>query len=78
MKKPNWCPHKDCKFKAQSQEKMCVGELPKLEPHGMGFNTHRICLNTMGTGHGIFDLQVNWGDCWNMIRLLKLVKNDTK
>ena len=75
MKKPKWCPHKDCKFKAQSQSKMCVGILPELSPHGLlGFNSHRICLDTREGGHGIFDLMVNWRDCWNMIRLLKLVK----
>lgn len=74
MKRPKWCPHKDCKFLAQSQEKICVGELLKLEPHGLlGFNSHRFCLDTRETGHGVFDLMVNHGDCWNMIRLLKLI-----
>lgn len=78
MKKPKWCTHKDCKFKVQSQDMMCVGELPKLISHNGGFNTHRICLDTRETGHGIFDLMVNWTDCWGMIRLLKTVKPKCK
>ncbi len=74
--KPDWCIHKKCKFLAQSQNKMCVGELPKLEPHGMVFNTHRFCLDTTETGHGIFDLQINWTDAWGMRRLLNLIKSN--
>lgn len=73
MKRPDWCPHMDCLFKINSQEAMCVGKLPELEPHDGGFNTHRLCLDTRETGHGIFDLQVNKGDCWNLIRLLKAI-----
>lgn len=73
MEKPKWCPHKDCKLLAHSQSMMCVGKLPKSESHNGGINTHRFCLDTRETGHEVFDLRVNHGDCWNMIRLLKLV-----
>ena len=76
MNKPNWCPHTECKFKVKSQDKMCVGKLPKLEPIDNDFNDHRLCIDTRETGHGIFDLQINWTDCWNLIRLLKTVKSN--
>jgi hypothetical protein len=73
MEKPDWCPYSYCFLKVQSQNKICIGELPKPEPHDDGFNTHRLCIDTRETGHGIFDLQVNAGDCWNLIRLLNTV-----
>ena len=73
MKQPEWCPHKDCILLAHSQSMMCIGKLPKLETHDGGINTHRFCLDTRETGHEIFDLRINRGDSWNMIRLLKLV-----
>ena len=69
MKRPEWCPNKDCEFSKQSQDMICRGKLPESIPHGDGFNTDRICLDTRETGHGIFDLQVNEGDLWNMIRI---------
>ena len=74
MKRPNWCPHVDCKFKIHSQNKMCIGKLLKPEPHDNDFNDHRLCFDTRETGHGIFDLQINWTDCWNMKRLLNTVR----
>ena len=70
MKRPEWCPHKDCQFIKQSQDKMCLGELLEPVPHDNGFNTHRFCMDTRETGHGIFDLQINKGDTWNMRRIL--------
>ena len=73
-KRPKWCPHVDCIWKVQSQDLMCVGKLPKPETHGSDFNDHRLCIDTRETGHGIFDLQVNWGDCWDLIRLLNTIK----
>lgn len=74
MKRPDWCPHPDCILKAQSQDGMCVGKLLEPSPHNNDFNTHRLCMDTRETGHGIFGLQINWTDSWNLIRLLKLVK----
>jgi hypothetical protein len=68
---PDWCPHKDCKFIRQMQNAMCVGELPKPEPHGNDFNTHRLCLDTRETGHGIFDLQINHTDIYNLKLLFR-------
>ena len=70
MKRPDWCPHKDCIFKKQSQNKICRGELSEPVPHDDDFNTDRFCLDTRETGHGIFDLQVNKGDLWNIRRIL--------
>jgi len=70
MNRPMWCPHKDCKFKIHSQEKMCFGELSRKEPHDNDFNTNRLCIDTRETGHGIFDLQVNKTDLWNLKRII--------
>lgn len=77
-KRPDWCPHPDCIWKVEAQDKMCVGKLPTPADHGehKAANTHRLCLDTRETGDGIFDLQLNWGDCWNLIRLLNMVKNN--
>jgi hypothetical protein len=71
---PEWCPHNDCRFKIQSQDKMCIGKLPEPEPHDNDLNDHRLCLDTRETGHGIFDLQLNWTDAYNLIRLLFTIK----
>ena len=70
MKRTDWCPHKDCEFNIQSQNKMCVGKLPNPVQHDDDFNTHRLCIDTRETGHGIFDLQINHTDSWNLKRLL--------
>jgi len=75
MERPNWCIHSDCIFKVQSQDKMCVGKLLNPEPHDNDFNTHRLCIDTRETGHGIFDLQINWSDAYNLMRLLKTIKD---
>ena len=72
--RPEWCPHKECIYKGSSQNKMCIGKLSKSVPHDNDENTHRMCLDTRETGHGIFDLQINWTDAWGMRRLLNLVK----
>ena len=72
--KPDWCPHLECTFLRQSQDLMCCGELPIKVMHGDGWNTHRFCMDTRETGHGIFDLQINWGDAWNMKRVLDALK----
>lgn len=76
MRRPDWCPHVTCNFLCHSQNKVCIGLLPFKQEHDGDFNTHRLCLDTRETGHGIFDLQINWTDSWNLIRLLKLVKED--
>jgi len=75
--RPDWCPHNDCIFKVHSQKLICVGKLPIPTDHGehKGVNDHRFCLDERETGHGIHDLQLNWGDAWNMIRILKQIKN---
>jgi hypothetical protein len=77
-KRPKWCPHKIiCTCGAKSQELMCIGKLVKPEPHDNDFNTHRLCIDTRETGHGIFDLQINRTDAWNLTRLLTtLIKNN--
>ena len=76
MKRPEWCPHKNCGFRVNSQDKVCIGKLLEPEPHDDDFNTHRFCLDTRETGHGIFDLQINQSDAWNMRRLLNIVFED--
>ena len=57
--RPVWCPHKDCIILRNVTDMGCGGELPKPEEHDGDLNTHRFCLDTRETGHGIFDLQVN-------------------
>ena len=69
--RPKWCPHDDCEFKIHSQNMMCCGTLPLPEVHDNDFNTYRLCLDTRETGHGIFDLQVNKTDLWNLKRIIK-------
>lgn len=71
MERPDWCPHDSCIFQVQSQGKMCRGKLPSPEPHDNDFNTHRLCIDTRETGHGIFDLQVNKTDLWNLNRIIQ-------
>jgi len=73
--KPSWCPHSNCLYELQSQDKMCIGKLSELKQHGNDFNTHRLCIDTRETGHGIFDLQINWSDAYNLMRLLKTIKD---
>ncbi|KKP51572.1 MAG: hypothetical protein UR43_C0019G0015 [candidate division TM6 bacterium GW2011_GWF2_33_332] len=73
MKRPVWCPHLDCNFKTHSQNLMCVGYLPKPERHDDSLNDYRLCIDTRETGHDIFDLQINKGDVWNLIRILKTI-----
>ena len=77
-KRPDWCPHSDCIFKVQSQDKACVGKLPKPVEHDGDHNTHRLCFDERETGHGIHDLQINWTDSWNLIRLLNQIKPHEK
>ncbi len=60
--RPDWCPHQDCQFLRAGAGLICGGELPEPEEHNGGENTHRFCLDTRETGHGIFDLQVNGND----------------
>jgi len=68
--RPDWCPHADCDYIASSQNKICKGVLPCPAPHGDGFNTHRFCLDTRESGHGVFDLQINNTDIFNIKRIL--------
>ena len=67
--RPVWCPHPACKYVVSFQEKMCAGELTEPEPHGNDYNTHRMCIDTRETGHGIFDLQINSTDKYYFVRL---------
>ena len=76
MEKPDWCPHPECILKVQSQDMMCLGKLLEPSPHNNDFNTHRLCLDTRETDDCVFDLRLNWSDAWNMMRLLKIVKDE--
>jgi hypothetical protein len=53
---------------------MCIGKLPQPELHIDDHNTHRLCLDTTETGHGIFDLQINKTDMYHFERLFKAAK----
>ena len=65
--RPVWCPHADCDFILNSQGKACVGRLPAPVPHDGIDNDGRLCINA----DGVFDLQVNRGDLWNLKRLFQ-------
>lgn len=43
---------------------ICVGHLPKPEPHDGDENIHRWCLNGAADNGGVFDLQINNTDLW--------------
>ena len=62
MNRPIWCPHPDCEFIRQTQDLIYSGKLFKPELHDTTPNTHRLCVNTQETNHGVFDLQVNDSD----------------
>ena len=70
---PLTCDEAKCDH-IKDQDEMCIGKLPERIKHDEDWNTHRLCINTTETGHGIFDLQINWTDCWTLIRLLNRVK----
>ena len=55
---------------------MCVGELPKPETHDNDFNTHRICIDTRETGHGVFNLQINKSDAYGIRLLTDILINE--
>ncbi len=77
--RPEWCPHADCVFIAvKALHAMCGGRLVTPEPHDGVMNTHRFCIDTCETGHGVFDLQVNRGDIWWFQELLKLLREDAQ
>jgi len=64
QERPEFCTHLDCQFIFRVTDSMCGGKLPKPEPHGADFNTHRFCLNGVDGAEEIFDLQVNKSDIW--------------
>lgn len=78
MKKPEWCPHKDCKSIIYSQNLLCTGILHKLIQHDNDFNTHCFCLNEVETGHGIHDLLLNKTDAWYIKRHMDMILNQSK
>lgn len=70
--RPIWCPDLTCKFRLQSQDQLCVGELSSPEDHAGVDNTHRICIRgAEDDGSWVFPLKINKGDAWNITRLLK-------
>jgi hypothetical protein len=54
---------------------MCCGKLPAPSEHDGDYNTHRICIDTRETGHGIFDLQVNRTDAWHLKNIMEEIKS---
>jgi len=66
-KRPEWCPHPTCQFVLNTQELACVGRLPEPVDHDGTPNDGRLCI----FAGGVFDLQVNRGDLWNLSRLFK-------
>ena len=76
--RPEWCPHKDCEYLRQSQDKTCVGRLPKPVPHGKGSNTHRWCLEGAADDGGVFDLQIHTGDIFAFNVLFEKIRIDAR
>ena len=64
QERPAWCPHPDCLFVRRAMDAICVGHLPKPEPHDGDENIHRWCLNGAADNGGVFDLQINNTDLW--------------
>ena len=78
LSRPDWCPHHTCRNLRCIQDQMCVGRLPKREPHGDGVNTHRLCLRGAGYAGTVFDLQVHTGDLYCLGLLFDAVRDDQK
>lgn len=76
--RPSWCPHKDCIFLTTVQNKICGGKLSKPIKHENDYNTHRLCINTQETGHGIFDLQINFSDTYWFGLIFDWLRKDMK
>lgn len=76
--RPDWCPHKDCRFKRRAQDAMCCGHLPELAPHEGGFNIYRLCLNKADKDGGVFDLQINKTDIYYFRKMFISLTEDTK
>jgi len=68
--KPSWCRHStSCKFLMHSPDIICSGKFFIPSPHNEDFNTNRLCfwLNP----NDIIDIQINKGDVYNLMRVLK-------
>ena len=71
--RPAWCPHSDCAYRLQTQDAACIGRLPEPVDHDGTPNTNRLCLHgAKDDGEWTFDLQVNRGDVWNLMRILNV------
>lgn len=69
--RPKWCPHQDCQpvcslKGGHETHVVCGGKLPRPEPHGEVFNTHRFCLADNDTCKPMLDMHLNRGD-WFVI-----------
>lgn len=74
QQRPPWCPHPDCAYKISSQAVLCIGELPRPEPHDGDHNTHRLCQRgAPDDGEWLHSFQLNRGDAWAYRRLLDSV-----
>ena len=74
--KPLWCPHIDCIMLMSSQDRICVGKLPKPVLHDKAENTHRWCLEGAADNGGVFDLQVNVGDLFCFDVMFDVIRKD--
>lgn len=73
QERPAWCPHIDCRFRARSQDSICIGELPEAQDHGThkGVNTHRLCQRgAPDDGEWLHTVEWNKGDAWNLRRCI--------
>lgn len=60
--KPEWCSRTTCQYLRNGAGIMCIGKLPKPEPHGGDFNTHRLCMLERETGLHLVRLVINKTD----------------
>lgn len=78
QERPEWCPHRDCKFKRRAQDALCCGHLPEPVPHDEDFNIFRICLNGVAERGGVLDLQINKTDIYHFRRMFAALAEDGK
>lgn len=73
QERPGWCPHPACRFKARSQDAICVGSLPSPEPHEDDENDSRLCMRNQADGGEVDDFQINRSDAFHLRRMLNVL-----
>ena len=74
-KKPEWCERPTCQYLRNGAGIMCIGKLPEPEPHGYGFNTHRLCMLEEETGEHLVRIVINKSDVGWFEYLFEVMKD---